>query len=224
MLPVRLLTLLLCVLLPLSARAQAPEQVTPPPLIPAPEAPETSEVPEGELIPRPLPSEADSSSWRGQRIPLQILGGTAAAGAAILVTLGLFSLDSQSCDGFFCNPSVFLFGLGAGGVGLMTGPPLAIWGIGEALDDRGRFWPTLGGGALGTLATVLSLLALDAHLPPELNVALASLWPVISSMIVYELTRRGPAPSGTVDSGLQVFPVVGMSRHGGIVGGLVGSF
>ena len=57
-----------------------------------------------------------------------------------------------------------------------------------------------------------------------LNVALSSLWPMISSMVFYELTRRGPAPSGSLDSGLQVLPVVGMSRHGGLVGGLVGSF
>jgi hypothetical protein len=71
----------------------------------------------------------------------------------MLMTVGIFSLDSQSCDGFFCEPTLFLLGLGVGAFGLTIGPPLAIWGIGKALDDRGRFWATFGGGAIGTLAS-----------------------------------------------------------------------
>lgn len=221
--PALLPTVLLCVLLPLSARAEAP-QTTPPPLVPAPEEPDTAQAPEGELIPRPRPSSADSESWRARRVPLQLLGGTAAAGAVMLMTVGIFSIDPQDCDGFFCEPSLFLLGLGAGAFGLTIGPPLAIWGIGKALDDRGRFWATLGGGALGTLTSILSLAVLAGRASPEVNIALTGLWPVLTTMLVYELTRRGPAPSEAVDSGPQVLPVVGMSQHGGLVGGLVGSF
>jgi hypothetical protein len=193
--PTHLVTLpLLCVLLPLLAQAQAPEpgsaQATPPPLISAPEEPEP---PRGELLPREhTPGDEPQDS---QRVLTQLLGGTAASAGTLLLVYGLYSLDSQSCDGFFCNPSLFFFGLGLGSVGLTVGPPLAIWLIGKHFDDRGRFWPSLVGGSIGTLGSVLSL-----------------------TLILYELTRA-PASSGP-----RVLPMVSLSRQGSIVGGLAGSF
>jgi hypothetical protein len=223
----RLLTLLLCVLLPLSALGQAsepaPSQATPPPLVPAPEEPDTTEGPEGELIPRSeLPGTRKQSALR---IPLQFLGASAAAAAALLATAGILTIDAQGCqDGVLCNPALFFGGIGLGAAALTFGPPLAIWGIGEAMDDRGRFWPTLGGGALGTLASFLSLLVLADQVPGGVLIAAIVLWPVAGSMTFYELTRRGPAPSGTVDAGVRVLPVVGRSRDGAIMAGLVGYF
>ncbi len=230
----RLLPLLLCVLLPLPAFAQGPEPApsgaTPPPLVPAPEKSAPSEVPaepeapRGELIPRPPPPSADAREGRSSRVPLQLLGGTAAAAGAMLLTVGIFALDSQDCDGFFCNESLFFLGMGAGALGLTVGPPTAIWAIGETFDDRGRFWPTLGGGVLGSLASFLTLLAVANRVPPEITVALAGMWPVLTSQLVHELTRRGPARSEPTDEGPRVLPVVGLSPHGGVIGGLVGSF
>jgi hypothetical protein len=229
--PAHLVTLpLLCVLLPLLAMAQAPEpgsaQATPPPLIsapeePTPEAPPEPEPPPGELIPREhTPGDEPQDS---QRVLTQLLGGTAASAGTLLLVYGLYSLDSQDCDGFFCNPSLFFFGLGLGSVGLTVGPPLAIWLIGKRFDDRGRFWTSLVGGSLGTLGSVLSLVALANHVSTEVNVAVAGVWPVIGTMILYELTRA-PASSMSAASGPRVLPVVSMTRRGSLVGGLVGSF
>ena len=228
--PTPFATLLLCVLLPLPALAQALEsgtaQGTPPPLISAPEEPEPEAPPEpepsqGELFPRE-PTPGTEAPGTG-RVPLQILGGTAASAGALLLAYGIFELDSQSCDGFFCNPSLFFLGLGLGGMGLIVGPPVAIWLIGEQFDHRGRFWPSLAGGTLGTLASVLSLVALDDHLSVAVNIAVCGVWPVITTMLLYEVTRA-PSWSRSASSGPQVLPMVSMSRHGSIVGGLVGSF
>jgi hypothetical protein len=229
--PIHLVTLpLLCVLFPLSALAQTPEpgaaQATPPPLISAPEKPEPEAPPEpepsrGELIPREHTPGAQASD--ANRVPLQILGGTAASAGTLLLVYGLYSLDPQDCDGFFCSYTLFFGGLGLGALGLTVGPPIAIWLIGERFDDRGRFWPSLAGGALGTAASVLSLVALANQVPVELNVALAGVWPVITTMILHELTRA-PASSMSAASGPRVLPMVSTTRHGSIVGGVVGSF
>ncbi len=220
--PTLLATLLLCALLPLPVLAQASEsgtaQDTPPPLISVPEEPEPAQ---GELFPRE-PTPGTEAPGAG-RVPLQILGGTAASAATLLLVYGLYSLDPQDCDGFFCSPLLFFGGLGLSAMGLTAGPPLAIWLIGERFDHRGRLWPSIVGGALGTLASVLSLAALSDHAPVELNVALAGVWPVVTTMILYELTRA-PASSSSASSGPRVVPMVSMSRHGSIVGGLVGSF
>ena len=209
-------------LLPLPALAQTPEpgpgQAPPPPLISVPEEPEPSQ---GELIPRehtPGTENPDSG-----RVPLQILGGTAASAATLLLVYGLYSLDPQDCDGFFCNPSLFFFGRGVGGLGLAVGPPLAIWLIGERFDQRGRLWPTLAGGVLGTLASVLSLFALADRVPVALNVAVCGIWPVVTTMLLHEFTRA-PAWSQPTASGPRVLPMVSTSQHGGLVGGLVGTF
>jgi hypothetical protein len=237
MLSTRLVTLLLsCVLLPLSSPAQAPEppqaEGTPPPLIqapqeeptseapPAPEAGPAPETPQGELIPREhTPGTQKPVS---QRVPVQLLVGTAAAAGAMLLAYGVMETDPQDCDGSFCDYSVLFLGLGVGAVGLTVGPPLAIWLVGERYEGRGRFWPTLAGGALGTLGSILSLVALPNDTPPELAIAVAGIWPVLGSMILHELTRLPSyAPS---DSGARVIPVVSVSRHGGLVGGLVGTF
>lgn len=229
MFPPRLVPLLLvCVLFPLSSLAQAPEprqaEGTPPPLVPAPAEPEAGpapEVPPGELIPREhTPGTQKPVS---QRVPLQIVAGTAAAAGAMLLGYGVLSTDPQDCDGSFCDYSVLFLGLGVGAVGLAVAPPLAIWLVGERFEGTGRFWPTLAGGVLGTAGSVLSLIALANDTPAEISLAVAGLWPIVGSMILHELTRT-PSYAMHAGSGARVLPVVSLSRHGGIVGGLVGSF
>jgi hypothetical protein len=230
--PTHLVTLpLLCVLLPLSAMGQAPEpdsaQVPPPPPLisapeePTPEAPPEPEPPEGELIPWEYMPSSQGDDPR--RVRMQILGGLAASAGTLLTVYGLYSLDSQTCDGFFCNPDLFFAGLGIAAFGLSVGPPIAVWLIGEHYDDRGRFWPALGGGALGTLASVLSLVALSGHVPAALNIGLVGVWPVVGTMLLYEYTRARSS-RGIAASGLRVLPVVSLSQRGSIVGGLAGSF
>ncbi|HVG58962.1 MAG TPA: hypothetical protein VNA24_10425 [Hyalangium sp.] len=231
----RLATLLLCVLLPLSGLAQtpAPEEApspaaVPPPLVPAQEEPETapaqptSETPRDAFAPRPLHAKTDLEEWRPYRIPLQILGGSAGVGAGMLLAAGIVSLDSMNCDGP-CNFLLLFFGLGIGAGGITLGPTLAVWGIGEALEDRGRFWPTLAGAALGTLSSFVAQTQLSNKVSDEALIAVIGLGPLLGTLTAYELTRRGPLPSKEA-SHLQVLPVVSMSPGGGLMGGLAGRF
>ncbi len=232
----RLVTLLLCVLLPLSGLAQTPEPEaappssdSPPPLVPAPQEPETdpaqptSEAPRDELIPRSPPESTGWEDWRPYRIPLQILGGSAAIGAGMLLTAGIVAFDSMDCDGP-CNFPLLLIGLGVGAVGITVGPALAVWGIGEAMDDRGFFWPTLVGSALGTVSGVILQSKLSSSLTTEKVLAIIGFGPLLGTLVTYELTRRGPLSSEPEASRIQVLPVVGISPGGGLVGGLVGRF
>lgn len=232
----RLVTLLLCVLLPLSGLAQSPKpeaapspEALPPPLVPAPEEPETtpaqptSEAPRDALSPRPLHESTEAEEWRPYRIPLQILGGSAGVGAGMLLAAGIISLDSFDCDGP-CNFFLLFLGLGVGAGGITLGPTLAVWGIGEALEDRGRFWPTLAGAALGTVSSIVAQAQLSNKVSDAALIAVVGFGPLLGTLAAYELTRKGPLPSGPESSRLQVLPVVGMSPGGGLVGGLAGRF
>jgi hypothetical protein len=161
--------------------------------------------------------------WRPYRIPLQILGGSAGVGAGMLLAVGIVALDPMNCDGP-CNFLLLFFGLGIGAGGITLGPTLAVWGIGEALDDRGRFWPTLAGAALGTLSSLVVQAQLSNQVSDAATIAVFGFGPLLGTMVAYELTRRGPLPSEPEASRLQVLPVVGLSPGGGLVGGLVGRF
>ncbi|HLL02052.1 MAG TPA: hypothetical protein VK539_15785 [Myxococcaceae bacterium] len=226
--------LLLSVLLPLSSRAQAskpgPEQATPPPLItapeqPAPEDPPTTEapagstVPEGELIPR----EHTPGAKKDGRVFYQLAGGTGATLGAMLLGYGILALDPQNCGGFFCNVDYLVYGVGVGGLAVLAATPTVVWLIGKRYDDRGRFFPTLAGTALGIGAAVLSVATFHESVSREGNVMLCIFWPSVITMIVHEYTRA-PAPTVSASAGPRVLPVLSMSRHGGIVGGLMGAF
>jgi hypothetical protein len=226
MFPIRLVTLLLCVLFPLSSLAQAaaPSQseAIEPPLVPASEEPASeSEEPQGELIPRDhVPGGQPSSS---ERVPLQLLAGTAASAGTMLLSYGAIVIATADCRGDLCGLSEFAVGVIAGAVSLTVAPPLAMWLVGRQFDDRGRFWPTLAGSALGLAGSLLTLSALSNHASTGVLLVLAGLWPVIGSLAGHELTRA-PVPSRFVSSEARVLPMVSVSRHGGLVGGLVGSF
>jgi hypothetical protein len=141
----------------------------------------------------------------------------------MLLAAGLIYLDPMDCDGP-CNFTLLFVGLAVGAGGITLGPSLAVWGIGEALEDRGRFWPTLGGAALGTIASLIAQTQLSNQVPDPAAIAVIGFGPLLGTMVAYELTRRGPLPSEPESSLPQVLPVVSMSPGGGLVGGLVGRF
>ena len=227
--------LLLSLLLPLSSRAQAPEpgpaQATPPPLItapeqPAPEAPPTTEapagstVPEGELIPR----EHTPGAKKTGRVFYQFLGGTGATLGAMLLGFGILALDDDNCLGSSsCDYNTLVYSVGVAGLGILAATPTVVWLIGKRYDDRGRFFPTLAGTALGIGAAVLSIATFHESVSREVNVMLTILWPSLITMVVHEYTRA-PEPTVSASAGPRVLPVLSMSRHGGIVGGLMGAF
>lgn len=213
------LLLLLSLLLPLSSRAQAPEpgpaQATPPPLITAPEQP----VPEGELIPR----EHTPGAKKTGRAFYQFLGGTGATLGAMLLGYGILALDDQNCLGSSCDYNTLVYSVGVAGLAVLAATPTVVWLIGKRYDDRGRFFPTLAGTALGIGAAVLSIATFHESVSREVNVMLTILWPSLITMIVHEYTRA-PAPAVSSSAGPRVLPVLSMSRHGSIVGGLMGAF
>jgi hypothetical protein len=141
----------------------------------------------------------------------------------MLLALGIVSLDPMDCDGP-CNFGLLFLGIGVGAAGITLGPTLAVWGLGEALEDRGRFWPTLAGAALGTLSSFIVQAQLANKVSDEAAIAIFGFGPLLGTIMANELTRRGPLPSEPVASRMQVLPVVGMSPGGGLVGGLVGRF
>jgi hypothetical protein len=141
----------------------------------------------------------------------------------MLLSAGIVSLGSVNCDGP-CDFGLVFFGLGVGAVGITLGPALAVWSIGEALDDRGRFWPTLAGSALGTISGILAVVQLTNRVSDPVLIAVLGFGPLLGTLVAYELTRRGPLPSEPEASRVQVHPVVGVSPGGGLVGGLAGRF
>ena len=232
----RLVTLLLLsVLLPLSSRAQAPEPgpeqaPPPPPLIsapeqPAPEAAPTTDAPTGTTVPKGelIPREHTPGAKKTGRVFYQFLGGSGATLGVMLLGYSILAINDVNCFESNCNYNILANTLVGTALGILAATPTVVWLIGKRYDDRGRFWPTLGGTVLGIGAAVLSVAALHESVSPEVNVMLTILWPSLITMIVHEYTRA-PEPTASASSGPRVLPVVSMSRHGGIVGGLAGSF
>ncbi len=242
----RLALLLSCLLLPISGMAQ----VSPPPLVPAPdearqgpdtpgseedpyggyegEEEEEAEVdsPRGELIPREWPP-SESLGRKIPRIALELLAGT---GLGFLASTpgALLALTAAFCEGCDDSTSLFLLGISLGSMGLSFGTAAGVWGVGSIAWGEGRFRPTLVGSVVGTLAGLGVGLGLGL-----LGGAGGGLWlipiftfPVIGAIIAYE-TSHGSALEQKARErgpGMSVTPMVGMSPRGGIIGGLAGVF
>jgi hypothetical protein len=157
------------------------------------------------------------------RAMLELLGG--GIGGASLGFLSLLLgtvVVSPICDGDECIAAILLTGI----VGATFGVPLGVYGAGMLQNGRGRYWPTfLGtvvGGGLGIAAALLS--------QDELATGIAlSAGPVIGALVAYEISHAYAEPEATLTSqqsgsGLQVFPALGLTLTGGIVGGLSGRF
>lgn len=232
------LALLLCLVLPLSGLAQAPEPseapappATPPPLVPAPPAAQAPsdegpprDAPRDELIPREWASERPSSPT-APRLLLEFLGGAVGGFVGIIPgsLLVLSALCFSGCDDG--DRTRGTLGLVLGLAGFVAGTAGGIVGAANVVDGEGGYWATVGGTAIGTLAGgllggVLAQSAEGAAIIPVLT------GPIIGGMIGYELSHSSAVSrrQASLASGTRIVPVFAVHPNGGIFGGLAGRF
>jgi hypothetical protein len=242
------LALLLCLVLPLPGLAQGadssevpPSSVTPPPLVPAsPESPEPSDTPlaspedstedsaedapRGLLLPRELIPQRPHSPT-APRLILEVFGGALGASLGVIPG-GLLALSGfclESCDDGAEVRAIL--GLAIGLAGIAGGTAVGITGAASLVHGEGEYWPTAGGAGIGTLAGVLTGIAL-ASSAEEAALIPAVAGPIIGGMIGYELSHSdaGKRRLRSSTSGTQVLPVISLHPSGGVLGGLVGRF
>jgi hypothetical protein len=182
-------------------------------------APQEASSPQGEIISRPYPITEEASAGRTGPILLEHLGGALAGSVGLGVGLAMIALGPGDCDGAPCylGPASLI------AIGGTIFTPLGVWGAGSLLGGRGRFLPTLGGFALGSLAG-LGVGALTYKTPV---IALAILMPITGAVVGYELSHASQVSAAKVkqeSASVRVMPMVGPSPTGGLIGGLVGQF
>jgi hypothetical protein len=153
-----------------------------------------------------------------------LVGTLAAAVAAIpgtAIAASAFCLDSCSDD----SDEKFLVGFVVASVGALLGGSWAIDRVGDWLGGQGRFWPTVLGMVLGSLAGAGIALAV-APLSEAAPVIPAVVGPALGGAIAYELSSamvRQEAMAATA-SRRRIAPLVAVSPRGGFIGGLAGTF
>jgi hypothetical protein len=225
--PFSVIALLLALLLvPGPARGQTPEEspepppdtLSPPPLTPAEEAP--PEAPTEEPAPSsdgPLQAPPGGSSTG--RIFLELLGGGT---LVILAGYATLSITSDSCNGDFggCLVASFLLTMASA----TAAAPLGVYLTGTLLDGQGSIGSTFLGSLIGAGVGLGSGLVLAlSGVGGTLLVFGVPVFALTGSVIGYELSATD-VRSGATASGMRVVPTLGTTRHGGLVGGLVGSF
>jgi hypothetical protein len=170
------------------------------------------------------------------RVGLEVLTGSmgtvAGAFAGLVFSVGIgaepWCLNVSDDD---CESSTALRGVLPMLLFTSGGAALGVYGAGAfAAEGEGRFLPTLGGAALGTIGSLI----IYAALPPEgENLPLfvgALLLPTLGAILGYELSqawvdsRATPASAVRADTGIRLVPVVARSPGGGLLGGLAGRF
>jgi hypothetical protein len=222
-----LVSVVLCVLVPLQGLAQSSP---PPALLPAPEsseevppAPSEEAKPQGEIIPRRQPATGVGRAIG--RVALGtfggLLGGFVGAGPA----LGLSTL-MESCDGCHnvtASTTIALVGV-AGGVG---GIALGVWGSGALLGGEGRYLPTLLGVGVGALTGggLAVYLAEEQDVSEEKALLSLVIGPILGGIVGYEISHAIEVDRlQEITPGVALFPTVGVPPSGGVVAGLVGRF
>ncbi|WP_224240820.1 hypothetical protein [Hyalangium gracile] len=208
----------------------SPAPLPPPPLVPAPEKSEPAELeppPPGESIPytyRPSTQERSSA----KRLLFQTLAG--AGTGALAGIAGVFTgflLVGNDCSDAECAIPV----LGSMSLGILLGTPLGVYGVGRAMDGHGKYWASLAGTTLGSLAGI-TLAVVSASADSDGLVLLSlMLGPIVGAVLGYELSNTsepplpGPAVSASSSrAGFQCLPVFSVTRSGGILGGFAGRF
>jgi len=240
----------LCASLPAIGVAQdAPVQAPPPveslqapPLVSAPDTVEDAPLvvtpdevaPESALdLPRsPAPTGRPArGAWRmprAARLAIETAAGSMGATGAGFLGLIPGVLMANDCDGLTDESCAEAWV--TGGAGMAIGATLGVYFSGTIMKERGSFWSTLMGAIVGASSGVLTFAAFD-----DTNEGLAVLsllaLPPVGAVIGYELGLEPhpselatTAPAAGAASTVRVIPSVGSTRHGGIMGGIVGSF
>ncbi|HVG57500.1 MAG TPA: hypothetical protein VNA24_03040, partial [Hyalangium sp.] len=176
------------------------------------------------LLPRELNPKRPPSPT-APRLILEFFGGALGATLGVIPggILALSGLCFEGCDDGAEIRAVL--GLALGLAGIAGGTAVGVVGAAGLVHGEGEYWPTAAGAGVGTLAGILTGLAL-AQSAEEAALIPAVAGPIIGGMIGYELShstaeaRRLQSPA----SGTQVLPVISLHPSGGILGGLVGRF
>ncbi len=171
-------------------------------------------------VPQRRVTEQDAPDYPGTRFLLSSVVGSVASlgGAAVGGTLLILSGCSPFEGG--CSEALMLAPMVLGG---WAASSMSVYGIGHWLNGRGKLKPTLIGGAVGAGLSVMLYAMTDGEavyampLPPAMGAAIG--YELSNS---YERSRLEQASTASV--GLQLMPVVGRTREGGVLGGLVGRF
>ncbi len=211
----RLLLLpLMLVLLPAWAGAQGS--------LPGPEQP----LPKDELIPREF---VEPKYGAGQRVPLELLGGTLGGALGLLpgVLVLAASADSQ-CGGDFCsNAAGLLTGFMLVAVGMPVGMTAGISAAGRFLEGEGGYAYAFGGVSVGgLLGYVLATLLIKDAQSRNMDLLLLSSGALVGGVLMYEVSHHRAVEKRRRlhDLRVQVVPVLHLSREGGVIGGVAGRF
>jgi hypothetical protein len=224
--------------------AQAPEEVPPasnevppppslpPPLVPAPDESEVPQEPrngppKGESIPWEYKPESRTTGTAG-RVLLETLagGGGALLGGFLGGSMGVLILLASGCDDLECILPLY----GITTLSALIGTSTAVWGVGRGLRAQGTFLPTLLGTVLGAVVGILGAVGVATLNNDVLTGITLFAGPVAGAVIGFELSHSfnqpEPPPSEYASgrSGFQIRPVVGVTREGGILGGLAMRF
>jgi hypothetical protein len=219
-----------------SSPAQAPS-LPPPPLVPAPEqaedAPSQEQAPPpGESIPSSYEEQSSGRLLRpdrpglptAARITLEIMGGAAAGGVSGFVVLLVADALTDGCgDDVGCILTV----LGATGGAIFLTTPLGVYAAGRLAGGQGSYWSTMLGMAVGSGAGVAMAIALN-NTGDELQIASLVTLPLLGAVLGYELWHLHQQPDsagrGRAGASLQLIPLAGFTRGGGVFGGLAARF
>jgi hypothetical protein len=215
----------------------APPEVAAPPDVPVEEAasappprdrhPMAPSVPE--YTPRPPePRSTLSLNTEPLAVPvvrgiLEVSGG-AAVSLAHLMLVELVTGTHCLQGGDRCALTVVLGTLATGGIA-----PLGASAVGAVLGGEGKLWAAYLGGAIGM---GLGLVATSPTIAFDRGFAISIAGPIgaiLGSAIGYELSHRwvmrgGDRLARSSGPAVRMVPVVGASAHGGLVGGMAGSF
>lgn len=197
---------------------------SPPPLVTSPPAAQTPP-PAGEIIPRDLEDERPDRPYL--IVPRVLLGSLAGTLAAAGGTFLGFLVGSQinDCDLFdhVCgDDTLYAYGiptlLAAGSLS-----SLAVYGVGNLLDGRGSFLPTLLGGFVGAGASI-AFQDIAGYGVIVLIAPLSALGAILGYEISGALWEPTPASPQRASTNIQMLPLLGLTPGGGLLGGLTGRF
>jgi hypothetical protein len=146
-----------------------------------------------------------------------------AVGAIPGTLLGLTGLCFDSCSGDE-DSRLYIGGMLAF-VGLSAGAALGIDVLGDVLQGKGRFWPTVLGVVLGTLGGLVAGGALVA-VAGAVGIIPMIMGPAVGGVIAYEISHANVIDelTATTASRPRFVPLVSVSPEGGLIGGLAGRF
>lgn len=208
------------------ASVASAQELTPPPLIPAPDGRAPEEPAYGETrraepehqepiasSPEAYPEvtkRAEPSSRTGRIVGELLLGGIAELGVGIIGALAGCAFD-RSSSSFGCLGGALVGGL----IGMQVGTTLGVWGVGWLLDGDGSIGAVIGGQLVGTLLGIAAAAVLQGS---SLGAVLFFALPVVGAIVGFEATSNASRREATVA------PALGMDAGGRPSVGLQGAF